>query len=140
MTETPGRDDSRPHFILVGHCGPDAGLLRSAVSHAVPGARFTSVNHHRDLAAHHHADAVWLVNRSLDGDFEVGDGVELIERVGSEADGPRTLLISNFADAQTAAMKAGALQGFGKSALYHEDTKTTLRASVRRDGDSASGA
>lgn len=58
-----------------------------------------------------------LVNRVLDGDGR--SGLELIKDLKTD---PVTrsqpiMLVSNFADAQMAAIEAGALPGFGKASL-----------------------
>lgn len=117
---------SRPVlFLLVGHCGPDASMLRSAVRRAVPGAAFAEAHDDAGLAAHRSDGSVWLVNRALDGDFAVADGIGLIAREGGRV---RTALVSNFPEAQAAAIAAGASPGFGKTALNSEATARTLAA------------
>lgn len=69
-----------------------------------------------------------LVNRVFDRNGE--EGLKLIERLratGGASDGrPTVMLVSNFADAQEAAMKSGAVKGFGKAALESEETQRTL--------------
>ncbi len=115
------------HVILVGHCTPDAAMLRSAVSRVVPDVRFTSVNHERELEQHRSRGVLWLVNRALDGRFESEDGVAIIAQAASGSHAPTCLLVSNFPEAQAAAMEAGALRGFGKSALYADATVAAIR-------------
>ena len=61
--------------------------------------------------------ALLLVNRMLDGRFEVHEGVELIRRLKNGYPGLATMLISNYADSQTAAEAAGARPGFGKGEI-----------------------
>ncbi len=119
-----------PLFVLVGHCSPDAGMLRSAVRRVVPGAAFVGVNSAAALAEHRHAGAIWLVNRVLDGSFGSDDGLAIVARGAALPDGPVILLISNFDEAQQAAMAAGAFRGFGKQALYTERTAEAIRAAV----------
>lgn len=123
---------SAPLFVLIGHCSPDAGMLRSAVGRVVTGASFVSVNSGAALEEHRHAGAVWLVNRVLDGAFGADDGMSLVAKGAAGADGPAVLLISNFEDAQRAAIALGALPGFGKQSLYAERTAEAIRAAVAK--------
>ena len=104
------------HVVLVGHCGFDSGQLRRAVQTALPDAAIHSVNSDDELQSHLEADRLLLVNRALDGDFAAADGIGLIHALPRE-DGPRAMLISNYADAQASAKAAGACEGFGKNDL-----------------------
>ena len=122
-----------PTFVLVGHCGPDAHLLKSAVSRAVPEATIAMANDERKLKSHLHGGAVLLVNRELDGSFDAEDGVALIAGVMAGDDPPTAMLISNYADAQETAVAVGARPGFGKSAVYKESTKGLLRSAAGLD-------
>lgn len=111
---------------LVGHCGPDAFALRSAVRSALPGAEVVSINGEQELAA---ATAdVMLVNRVLDGGFSNQSGLDLISSLAGE--GAQVMLVSNFPEAQAEAVEAGAAPGFGKSELYSETMRSRLRAAV----------
>lgn len=112
-------------FLLVGHCGPDASMLRSAIRRAVPAATFAEARDDASLAPHRTDRSAWLVNRALDGDFGVADGIELIAR---ERGAVRTALVSNFPEAQRAAEAAGAMPGFGKSELNSESTARKVAA------------
>jgi hypothetical protein len=52
--------------------------------------------------------------------------------------GPIPVLISNYPEAQAAAIAAGARPGFGKQSLYAEETKVAIKsafdaASTQRD-------
>lgn len=58
--------------------------------------------------------ALLLVNRVLDGEFADAGGIELIARVRAAHPTVRAILVSNYPDAQYAAVHAGALPGFGK--------------------------
>ena len=67
-----------------------------------------------------------LVNRKLAADSS--DGVDLLKRVKSDpqlADRP-VMLLSNFPEAQEAAVKAGAEPGFGKAQLDRPETVEKL--------------
>jgi two-component system, chemotaxis family, chemotaxis protein CheY len=59
------------------------------------------------------ADLV-LVNRVLDYGFADHGGVEMIQRLRGLYPAVKLILISNYIEAQEAAVKAGALPGFGK--------------------------
>jgi hypothetical protein len=127
-------------IVLVGHCSPDAGMLKSAVGRVLPGRSYERVNDERELVRHRTRNALWLVNRALDGAFpSFADGVELIEREralrerAQSAPGPVLMLISNFEDAQAAAMARGAVRGFGKLAVYAPTTTAALREAAGLD-------
>lgn len=63
-------------------------------------------------------DTLLLVNRVLDGRFDVGgSGIELIRQIAAQAGPIPLMLISNYKDAQQQAEEAGALPGFGKSQI-----------------------
>lgn len=112
-------------FLLVGHCGPDASMLRSAIRRAVPAATFAEARDDAALGRHRSDGSVWIVNRALDGDFTVADGIGLIAR---EERRIRSALVSNFPEAQRAAEAAGAMPGFGKSELNTEATARKIVA------------
>lgn len=114
-------------FVLVGHCGPDMYMLRTAVSRSVPGAKLVTANDQESLRAHLAPNAVLLVNRVLDGRFDDEGGIGLIRQIAALPDPPLMMLISNFAEAQEEAVAAGARPGFGKKELYAEATAQRLR-------------
>jgi hypothetical protein len=122
MSETPRR------IVLVGHCGPDFFALRSAMASMLPGVVVERANDDAgtQLAAKE-ADLL-LINRALDGDFAAGDGVALIRSLAGVR--ARLMLISNYAESQSEAERAGALPGFGKSAMYADRTGRILRAAL----------
>lgn len=124
--------ESRPTTVLsVGHCTPDAWMLRTAVQRVLPDAEVHPVNDEdelRDRIEGSSGPTVLLVNRLLDGRFPHGDGIELIE---AHAGRPvAAILVSNLADSQAAAESAGAVVGFGKTALNDEETAARLRSAV----------
>ena len=101
---------------LVGHCGFDSGSLSRFASDAAPDAEVVRINDQKSLDKVANADSLLLVNRVLDGRFNVGgSGIELIKTLAGQAEAPPTMLVSNYADAQEQAVAAGALPGFGKS-------------------------
>jgi len=119
-------------IVLVGHCGPDAAMLRSAVRGAVADAAFESVNDDETLAGAMDGADLALVNRALDGTFSAADGVELIGRLASRRSGgrPVLMLVSNYEDAQARAVQAGAAPGFGKLAMYDDAAMERLRRAL----------
>ena len=100
---------------LVGHCGPDASYLRSAVSGSVRGAQIMMIDEAGRLekALSDGVDLV-LMNRQLDWGFETEEGVELIRQLRTKHPSVKTMLVSNYPEAQQEAVAAGALPGFGK--------------------------
>lgn len=122
-----------PDVMLVGHCGPDAIMLKTVVQRALPEANVELINDHDALDASLAGDVVLLVNRELDGDFRTGvGGIDLIRHLTESATTAPMLLVSNFEDAQAQAEAAGAMPGFGKSDLYHDDTTQRLKDAASR--------
>ena len=74
--------------------------------------------------------ALLLVNRQLDGNFEVYEGVELIRRLHETYPELPMLLISNFADSQQAAEAAGARPGFGKREIGSAKMRDALAGAL----------
>lgn len=131
--------ESRPlQIVLVGHCGPDAMMLRTAVSRYLPDATMTTVDDRKSLERHLGPGHLLLVNRVLDGDFGTGSGAELIRELAQREPPPVVMLISNYADAQKEAERAGAMPGFGKSGLYEEGAGEKLRGAAERATSGAS--
>ena len=126
-TADPMNETTPRTIVLVGHCIPDAFMLKTAVKRAVPGATIKKINSSAKLEPYLRSDAVLLVNRELDGRFDSAVGIELIERTAQRADPPILVLISNFPEAQQQAVQAGARPGFGKSQLYDPATADLLR-------------
>jgi two-component system, chemotaxis family, chemotaxis protein CheY len=135
-------------ILLVGHCFPDAAMLRVALRSAAPDAEFRSINDRAALDAHLRGADLALVNRVLDGDFGVPDGIALIRVLADDARArspddvttrarqqaaripasrPVLMLVSTYPEAQDQAVSAGALPGFGKSDLYAEETHRRVR-------------
>jgi len=116
--------------LLVGHCGPDAWMLKSVVGRAIDRADVRMVNSDDDLRAAVSDASLLLVNRVLDGRFDTESGIDLIRDFAGSADAPPCMLVSNFEDAQEAAERAGARPGFGKRDAGTEQTADRLRAAV----------
>lgn len=126
------KDLKHPNIVLVGHCGPDAMLLRTAVGRYLPDAPMIPVSDRKSLEKHLGPGNVLLINRVLDGDFGTGSGIELIRELVQREPAPVMLLVSNYPDAQKEAERAGAMPGFGKSGLYEDQTGPKLRSAAER--------
>lgn len=113
--------------VLVGHCSPDAFMLKSMVERVLPGANLHVVNDQKSLEDHRGEDVVWLVNRILDGGFDAGEsGLELIRSRVESVPGARVVLISDLAPHQETAESIGARPGFGKKGLYDKESAARL--------------
>lgn len=115
--------------VLIGHCGPDSSFLRMAVSQARRDAQVLSAATDEDLRRllHEGVDLL-LVNRVLEDGFPETEGVELIRRVRESHPAVAAMLISNYPEAQEAAVRAGALPGFGKREIGSPRVTELLRA------------
>jgi hypothetical protein len=103
---------------LVGHCGPDCTYLRMTVKRAEPLADVVMVDDQTELkrALDEGVDLL-LVNRELAYGFDEELGVDLIKRLRPIHPRMKTMLISNYPEAQREALAAGARPGFGKREL-----------------------
>jgi DNA-binding NarL/FixJ family response regulator len=117
--------------VLVGHCGPDNSYLRMAVSQA---EKTTQVFAADDTAELKHAleEGVDLVlfNRELSWGFDESTGVELIRKLKTTYPQVKMMLVSNYPDAQAAAVAAGALPGFGKRDIGSPKVNQLLRQAL----------
>jgi len=101
---------------LVGHCGPDSSYLRMTVMKAAgTGAQILMADDDSELkdALEQGVDLI-LFNRELGYGFQDKMGVDAIKRLRGTHPNLKTMLVSNYADAQAAAVANGALPGFGK--------------------------
>ena len=100
---------------LVGHCGPDSSYLRMVVSKAGRDIQVLSADDSDELKRLLDGGVdLLLLNRQLDYGFDEQEGVELIRTLRAKYPSVKLMLVSNFPEAQTAAVQAGALPGFGK--------------------------
>jgi two-component system, chemotaxis family, chemotaxis protein CheY len=101
--------------VLVGHCGPDSSFLRLAVNRALPGSTVVAADDAKTLDKQIEQGAeLLLLNRVLDYGFDTDEGVELVRQLRAQHPKLKMILVSNYDDAQQAAVRAGALPGFGK--------------------------
>jgi two-component system chemotaxis response regulator CheY len=113
--------------LSVGQCAFDHGNVSRALSGQF-GAQVEAAATAREAldAVRRGGYDLVLVNRVFDADG--GSGLDLIREVKKEAAAVPVMLVSNFADAQEEAVKAGALPGFGKAALSAPETLARLEA------------
>src|SRR5881275_1013590 len=105
-------------IVLVGHCGPDSSYLRIAVRKAVPDAQVLAADDQSTLNLHLKDEpALLLLNRVLDYGFSTESGIEVVSEIQRTHPHVKTMLVSNYPEAQTEAVAAGALPGFGKREL-----------------------
>ena len=122
-----------PRILVVGQCDMDhASISRmlseefgAIVERAATGEAASRATHDQDF------DLV-LVNRVLDADG--ASGLDLIERLQSnQVDrAVTTMLVSNYAEAQDAAVARGAARGFGKDSLFSAKTRDVLTSALCR--------
>ena len=116
---------------LVGHCGPDSSYLRMAVSKAIKDAQILSADDDAELSQvlQEGVDLI-LFNRELGYGFSEPQGVQCIERLRASSPTTKMMLVSNYPDAQAAAVAAGALPGFGKRELGTPRVVELLKSAV----------
>jgi two-component system, chemotaxis family, chemotaxis protein CheY len=116
---------------LVGHCGPDSSFLRIAVSRAGKDVQVLSADDGRELnrVLEQGVDLL-LLNRQLDFGFDEHEGVALIRRLRPHYANVKMMLVSNYPDAQAAAVAEGALPGFGKRDLNSPKVAELIREAL----------
>ncbi len=126
-------NDNKPMVLDVGQCDFDHDNISRMLSEEF-GADVkrapTAEDAFRAVRAGHY-DLV-LVNRVLDADG--ASGLDLMQRLLSNEDtrATPTMLVSNYADAQDAAVASGATRGFGKSAMTSPETRDHLASLLER--------
>ena len=117
---------------LVGHCGPDSSFLRIAVSRAERDIQVVSVDDDSDLKRllNEGVDLL-LLNRQLDFGFDEDEGVALIRKLRAAYPHVKTMLVSNYPEAQAAAVAEGALPGFGKRDIGSPRVAELLREALK---------
>ena len=104
--------------VLVGHCGPDSSYLRIAVSRAAKDVHVVMADDTRELTqALSDGVDLLLLNRQLDYGFDDHEGVAVIRKLRPHYPNVKMMLVSNYPEAQAAAVAEGALPGFGKREL-----------------------
>lgn len=105
-------------ILSTGQCGPDQAAIAGFLNEHFDVEILTSdlPADTLDLLRSQSVDLV-LINRKLDADYS--DGMQILEMIqdDSELAGIPVMIVSNFAEAQDAAVAAGAVRGFGKAEL-----------------------
>ena len=121
-------------ILSVGQCGPDNhSISRMLTQHfEVTIDRADTADETFEMMRQHAYDLV-LVNRKLDADYS--DGSAILKHIKSDPDLASTIvmIVSNFEDAQQAAVEAGAARGFGKAELNAPDVIARLAAVLDAD-------
>ncbi len=126
---------------LVGHCGPDSSYLRMAVAGAEKDVKVLAADDDESLKRilDEGVDLL-LFNRILDFGFDEQEGVKLIRRLRPLYPHVKIMLVSNYEDAQAAAVAAGALHGFGKREAGSARVKGLLRSAVAKEENASKSA
>jgi DNA-binding NarL/FixJ family response regulator len=121
--------------LLIGHCGPDSSYLKMAVKKAVSDADILSADDSTELARmlENHQIDLMLFNRELGYGFDSDQGVEAIRALRAGQPGVKMMLVSNYPEAQQAAVAAGALAGFGKREIGTPRVTEILRRAMGTD-------
>jgi two-component system, chemotaxis family, chemotaxis protein CheY len=116
---------------LVGHCGPDSSFLRIAVSRAGKDVHVLSADDGRELnrLLEQGVDLL-LFNRQLDFGFDDDEGVAVIRKLRPHYPNVKMMLVSNYPEAQAAAVAEGALPGFGKRELNSPRVAELIREAL----------
>lgn len=117
--------------VLVGHCGPDSSYLRMAVNRADREIAVLAADDQDELDAVLAKGAdLLLLNRELPYGFDETMGVEVIRRLRGQHPNIQMMLVSNYPDAQAAAVRAGAVPGFGKREIGSAKVGQVIRQAL----------
>jgi hypothetical protein len=117
---------------LVGHCGPDSSYLRMTISNAVKGVKILSADDDAELSnVLGEGVDLLLFNRELGYGFSKTAGVDVIQQLRTSNPELKMMLVSNYPDAQEAAVAAGALPGFGKREIGTKRVLEVLQSAVQ---------
>jgi hypothetical protein len=114
--------------VLVGHCGPDSSYLRIAISRVGKDVQVLSADDGGELnrVLAQNPDLL-LFNRQLDFGFDDDEGVAVMRKLRPHYPGLKMMLVSNYPEAQAAAVAEGALPGFGKRELNTPRVQELIR-------------
>jgi len=115
--------------LLVGHCGPDSSYLRSAIKSAEKDVAIVMADDQKELRTALDDGELDLIlfNRELGYGFDERMGVDVIKYLRPNYPGLKMMLVSNYADAQAAAVAAGAVPGFGKREIGSQRVLALLK-------------
>lgn len=117
--------------LLVGHCGPDSSHLKYAVKSADKEITILAADDQQELrkALDDGVDLI-LFNRELGYGFDERYGVDIIKYLRGNYPGLKMMLVSNYSDAQSEAVAAGALPGFGKREMGSVRVQSLLKEAL----------
>jgi hypothetical protein len=118
------------HVLSVGQCGYDDSQLSRVLQVEADAhlSRAGTAAEAKRLVQEKPFDLV-LINRIIDGDGS--QGVDLVAELAKIPGAPCTMLVSDYAEAQAAAVANGAKPGFGKSALGSAEVGQLLRQALQ---------
>lgn len=118
-----------PQVLSVGQCGADHSWISSMLKRQF-GCSVTSAGSLPETLAVAENGTVQLilVNRLLDRDGSAGLEVIKALKQNPQTSSIPVMLVSNYEDAQQAAVAEGALPGFGKSEMQTDETQAKLSA------------
>ena len=116
---------------LVGHCGPDSSYLRMAVSQADRTIQVLAADDTGELnAVLAQGVDLLLLNREMPYGFDDSEGVDLIRKLRAKHPSVKMMLVSNYPDAQAAAVAAGGVPGFGKREIGTPRVTNVIREAL----------
>jgi DNA-binding NarL/FixJ family response regulator len=131
-TQAPNTATTTKKVVFVGHCGPDSTYLRMAVRKSLGQADVLMAGCPAELddaLKTAHVDLI-LFNRELGYGFQPDMGVEFIRVLKQRYPNIPMMLISNYPEAQSAALQAGAVAGFGKREIGSPRVSELIKAAV----------
>lgn len=118
--------------MIAGHCSYDTTNLSNLLSQIAEVETVVTRTPQETLAELARTPfRLVLLNRVFEEGRE--NGLEMIPQFKKISPATNIMLISNFQDAQTAAVEAGAIPGFGKRALAAAETREMLQRSLMVD-------
>ena len=127
--------------VLVGHCGPDASYMRMVVGKSAAGVAVAMADDSAELkAALDGGVDLVLLNRELGWGFDQQLGVDVIRAYLKAYPNTKFMLVSNYPEAQTAAVAAGGLPGFGKRELGQPRVQELIRSALETQPAATSAA
>jgi len=117
-----------PQTVLdVGQCNPDHSSISSLLTRNFDVNVQRAQSHQQAITmAKDLQPALILINRLYDADGSEGMKTLAAIKADDATAAIPVMIISNYADAQQAAVAAGAVQGFGKSSLNTPETTAVL--------------
>ncbi len=111
----------------VGQCNADHSRITDLLNKHFDVEIYRAHSHDEaiQMALDHAMDLI-LINRLLDSDSTPGMDVLNSLKTNPSTSNTPVMLVSNYQDAQDAAIQSGAVIGFGKAKLDTEETKLAL--------------